>query len=121
MIQPVASPLPSRAAIRTGSEGRQPADRHHHRRHRGGEGHAAVFAEAVADRADHQLDRAVGQQIDRHHDRGRADRNAEIGRDLRQQQIRDPHHGLGGESDNGQQSDGGGGAAAGHGWVGGQS
>ena len=87
--------------------------RHHDGRDGGGERDAQVFAEAVADRADHQLHRAVRQQVDGHHDRGRAHRHVEIGGDLRQQQIGDPHHGLRGEGDNRQQDDGAGGAAAG--------
>ena len=115
MIQPVASPLPRRAAIKTGSEGASPQIATITVDTGGGEGDAAVFAEAVADRADHQLDRAVGQQIDGHDDRGRAHRDAEIGGDLRQQRIRDPHHRLGGEGGDRQQRDGGRRAAA---WIG---
>ena len=92
--------------------GRQSAGHHHRGRSSGGDGNAQIFADAVADRADHQLHRAVRQQIGGDHDRGRADADIEVGGDLRQQRIGDPHHGLGGEGGERQQRDGAGGAAA---------
>ena len=48
---------------------------------------AGIFAEAVADRADHELHRAVGHSIGGDDDRGGADADAEVGGDLRQQRI----------------------------------
>ena len=73
MIQPVASPQPSRAATSSGSVGASPQATTISVAARGGDGDAAVFAEAVADRADDELHRAVRQQIGGDHDRGGAD------------------------------------------------
>ena len=112
MIQPVASPLPSRAATSSGSDGASPHSATMTVGGGGGERDAEVFAEAVADRADHQLHRAVRQQIDGDDDRGRADGDVEVGGDLRQQRIGRAHHGLGGKGGERQQRDGAGGAAA---------
>ena len=73
MIQPVASPQASRAATSSGSEGASPQATTIAVDAGGGEGDAEIFAEAVADRADHQLHRAVRQQVGGDHDRGGAD------------------------------------------------
>ncbi len=97
MIQPVASPLASRAATSSGSEGASPQASTISVEQAAAMRDAEILAEAVADRADHQLHRAVRQQVDGDHDRGGADGDVEIGGDLRQQRIGHPHHGLGGE------------------------
>ena len=65
----------------------------------------AVFAEPVADRADEELHRAVGERIGGDDDRGGADGGAEVGRDLRQQRVGDAHHGLAGEARDREQDD----------------
>ena len=120
MIQPVASPLPSRAATSSGSDGASPHSATMTEARGGGERDAEVFAEAVADRADHQLHRAVRQQIGGHDDRGGAHGDVEIGGDLRQQRIGRAHHGLSGKAGDRQQHDGAGGAAARFRWSFGQ-
>ena len=59
---------------------------------------------ASAERPDHDLEHAVGQR-ERHHDRGgRADADAELARDLRQQRI--AHAQVGGAGKRGQRQDG---------------
>ncbi len=92
--------------------GRKPAEQHQHRGGGAGRDDAGIFAEAVADRADDKLHRAVRQRIGGDHDRGRADAYAHVGRDLRQERIGDPHHRLAGKRCDRQERDGGGGAAA---------
>jgi hypothetical protein len=68
--------------------------------------HGAIFAEAVADRADDELDRAVGDRVGGD-DYGRgADAGVKIGRDLRQQRIGHPHLRLAGKAGHGKQHDG---------------
>lgn len=101
---------PRRHQVR--QRGRQAAGHHHGGRERGSDGDAEILAEAVADRPDHQLHRAVRQQIGGDHDRGRADADLEVGGDLRQQRIGRPHHSLGGKARHGQKRDGADGAAA---------
>ena len=50
-----------------------------------------------AHRPDDELHRAVRQRVGGDHDRGRADAHVHVGRNLRQERIRDPHHRLAGE------------------------
>ena len=68
----------------------QAAARHQHGADGAHQGDGAVFAEAVADRADDQLDRAMGEGIGRHHHGGGAHGGVEVGGDLRQQRIGRP-------------------------------
>ena len=87
---------------------REAAQRDEHARAGAADRGHAVFAEAVADRPDDELHRAVHQRIGRDDDRGDADRRAQIGRDLRQQRIGRAHHRLAGEAGDGQKHDGAG-------------
>lgn len=64
-----------------------------------------ILSEPVADLAAKELDRAVRQPICSHHDRGGANGHGEVGRNLRQDRVRDPHHGLAGESREREQKD----------------
>ena len=77
------------------------------------------FAEAVADRADDQLHRAVRDRVGRDDDRGGADGHADIGGDLRQQRIRHAHHRLAGKARKREQHDRAGRGLSGRG-IGGQ-
>ena len=81
---------------------KHPASEHHHRRRRGSDGNAEIFAEAVTDRADHQLHRTVRQQVDGDHDRGGAHARMQICGNLRQKRISNPHDGLGGDKSSGE-------------------
>ena len=83
----------------------QAAARHQHGADGAHQGDGAVFAEAVADRADDQLDRAVGESIGRHHHGGGADGGVEVGGDLGQQRIGHPHLRLRGEARDREQHD----------------
>ena len=83
----------------------QAAARHQHGADRAHHGDGAVFAEAVADRADHQLDRAMGEGIGRHHHGGGAHGGVEVGSDLRQQRIGDAHLCLRGKARDREQHD----------------
>ena len=108
MIQPAASPLPRRAqrsvaAAMCASPQRRTSTVDAAR----GNARSAVFAEAVADRPDDELHRAVRQRIGRDTIEAAPTRDAEVGRDLRQQRIGDPHHRLAGEAGERQQRDGG--------------
>ena len=69
------------------------------------QGHGAIFAEPVADRADDELDRAVGDRIGGDHHGGGADGGVQVGRDLRQEQIHDPHLRLAGKARDREQHD----------------
>ena len=91
MIQPRGSagrkPRQSKLGQRCGHAAERDqngADRAHHC-------HGAVFAELVADRADDELNRTVGDRIGRHHHSRRADGGLEVGGDLRQQRIGHAH------------------------------
>ena len=53
------------------------------------------------------------ERVGRHHDRGGADRRADVCRDLRQQRVGRAHHRLAGEAREREQRDG-----AGRGWGG---
>src|SRR5262244_1287728 len=82
------------------------AERHQNRGERAHHRDRAVFAEAVADRPDDELDRAVADGVGGHHDRSLAHRGAEIGGDLRQQRIGHPHHRLARKACDREQDDG---------------
>jgi hypothetical protein len=97
--------------------GRQPRQRelrqrggHAAHRHQTGadgahHGNGAVFAEAVADRADHELDGAVGYGIGGDHHGGCTDAGMEVGCDLRQERIGDADLRLTGEAGDREQND----------------
>ena len=105
MIQPAAAPEAKRATASAVSDCASAAERHQDGGERAHDGDGAVFAEAVADRADDELDRAVGDRIGGDHDRGGADGGAEVGGDLRQQRIGDPHLRLAGKARDREQDD----------------
>ena len=105
MIQPAAAPVASRVKCELRQRTRHAAQRHqdgadgaHHR-------DGAVFAEAVAERPDDELDRAMGDGIGGHHHGGGADRGVEVAGNLRQQRIRHPHLRLAGEARDREQHD----------------
>ena len=77
-----------------------------------------VFPEPIAHRAGDQLHRAVRDRVGGDDDGGRADGDAEVGRDLRQQRIGRAHHGLAGEGGQREQRNGAGRTAA-RNWRGG--
>ena len=70
-----------------------------------GERHGPVFAEPVADRADDELNRAVGHRIGGDHHRRDADGGMQIGRHLRQQRVHDPDLRLAGKAGDRQEDD----------------
>jgi hypothetical protein len=81
------------------------ANRHQHGGKDAGDGDGAVFAEAVGDRADDELDRTMCDRISGD-DNGRgADRGVEVRGDLRQQGIGDAHLRLAGKARRRQQHD----------------
>jgi hypothetical protein len=86
------------AGSRTGGEPRQgklrqgrygSADGDQYRADGAGQRHGSIFAETVGQRADHELNGAVGHGISGHHHRGQADSGMQIGRNLRQERV---HH-----------------------------
>jgi hypothetical protein len=87
----------TRSEARNG-EGRQrlhrAAQRHQDRGERAHHRDRAILAEPVSDRSDDELDRAVAHGIGSDDDRGRSHRGPEIGGDLRQERVGDPHHRL---------------------------
>src|SRR5215472_6595971 len=80
--------------------------RHQDRGERAHHRDGAIFAEAVADRADDELDRAVAHGVGGDHDRGFAHRGAEIGGDLRQERVGHAHHRLARKACDREQDDG---------------
>ena len=78
-IQPAAAPDAKPRDRQRRQRLHRAADRHQHGRERAHHGDGAILAEAVADRADDELDRAVAEGIGGDHDRGGAHRGAEIG------------------------------------------
>ena len=87
------------------------------RLHRAAQGHedrgqrahrrdGAVFAEAIAERTDDELDRAVAHSVSSNHDGGFAHGGPEIDGDLRQERVGHPHHCLARKARDRQQHDG---------------
>jgi hypothetical protein len=81
------------------------ANRHQHGGKDAGDGDGAVFAEAVGDRADDELDRTMCDRISGDDDGRGADRGVEVRGDLRQQGIGDAHLRLAGKARRRQQHD----------------
>ena len=71
-----------------------------------GDGHHRHLAVAVAERAVHQHEDAVGEQEGGGGDRGVADRDAEVGGELHQQRVDHAHVGGRGEGRHRQEHDG---------------
>jgi hypothetical protein len=85
--------------------GHHSANRHQNGPDCAGERHGPIFAEAIADGADHQLNRTMRHRIGGD-DHGRdANRGMQIGRDLRQQRIHHPDLRLAGEAGDRQEND----------------
>ena len=84
-----------------------------------GDRHYRHLAVAVAERAVHQDEHAVGEQEGRGHDRGAADGDAEFGGELDQKRVGHAHVGGRGEGRDRQEHDGEGGRGLGRGRGGG--
>jgi hypothetical protein len=84
----------------------RPADGHQDGADNAGKRHGAVFAEAVADRTDNELDRAVRHRVGGDHHGRYADGGMQIGRHLRQQRVHHADLGLAGKARDSQQNDG---------------
>ena len=65
MIQPAAAPAQKRATASCGERLYRTAQRNQDRGERAHDHHGAILAEPVADRPDHELDRAVADGIGR--------------------------------------------------------
>ena len=105
MIQAVVSAEADARERERGQGLRERAGEHRERAERAGDRDHAELAESVADRPDDELNRTMRERIGGHHDRGGADRHADVGGDLRQQGVRGAHHRLRGEAREREQRD----------------
>ena len=106
MIQPAATPEAKRATASGRERLHRAAQGHEDRGQRAHRRDGAVFAEAIAERTDDELDRALADRIGRDHDGGFAHGDAEIDGDLRQQRVGHAHHCLARKARDRQQHDG---------------